>query len=1211
MGRRQRVLYKNIMQANSVASLGGFPVSTAELLTRLERGEEAWVPDLHSSDESADEGPVKPTLKRLPKGGMWWGRYRSPVAYPSSDSSASDNELESEAEEEKPQRGGQKLMFFHRNLLASSRGSLKQRDGCKNGAQLKKHLRSPAVLAGESSAKERTSAGDCQNNACSDCGQSFKSKLSLSNHLRKHTREKPYSCSRCGERFSAKKALAAHQMSHAEAKGYKYPSGMKTTAKLQMVPPKEGPYKCTLCEKTFKAKDHLAQHEKMHNAERPYRCPVCKRGFSRKEHLNRHQNIHRRQEDDPPPEATKAAKVEKSTVAPKNKPSVDPERTIALNTRHQRFSVSRFKCQFCGRCMRAKALLVDHERSHREERRYKCSHCNKSFYQKHPFEKHKALHLRRQQDGRSPKRTKRPSKDGSPSGPGNFHRAEDPSESPAGRKIITRSFHRPRCPSSPAVSKAYECQYCGKHLSARSSLVNHERLHRGEKPYKCQDCGERFYRKHHLGRHLLTHTSGKPLKHSQNGGRQKGKSSLPVLGGIQTGQRRSKASIRDRIVTRNARFAGQPAIRTEERLYKCQFCEKVLRTKNSLLIHERSHRGAGRYACPDCGKEFSQKNYLSCHRRSHTKKKGENRCPEADKNVQSPTAENASLPCRGPQGRKLRYRCLKCGKKFEEKYYFTRHQIIHTGTKPFKCVTCGKGFIQTWHLKRHEKTHLKARQHKQLVEPEGSQLFVGAARGISSGTEDQRDPPENISKQSASRTEERNISPDLKRAKLEPLAAFDGAERGASHGLEQGDVPTAAEIESQASPSGETKRNRSQNPKEAEAKNDLSQQGQPRKPSKKISLQSHKNEKVGADWPLELQANAVRKSQRETHLAGKQCRSCFCQQEEPGAAPGRKSKNSQGCMKTKTYTSPQRQLQANVSSGTSKRALKHCKPRKAWLDQQSQLPLLGEPRMKSHGSPAVGNSACVEQQKELGKKVPGRHSSGRQASPRLSAAGIRNSCQETQAAKRLSGAALQDSASAKRPLNAQPASVQTTGKQRKRRAPGDQQERRTKRKPDPRAPEKGVAVSQGKSEKRLFQHRCTECKKSFRSQANLVIHKKYHRGHRPFHCAQCKKSFYALTTLNVHVRIHTGEKPYKCTECPFRCNVSSNLSRHKRTHARQRPQACHLCDERFWSHHSLQEHLETHLDEEPYKCSDCGRVFTQENFLKLHRRFKHSPEVGE
>uniref|UniRef100_A0ACB8EG74 Uncharacterized protein n=1 Tax=Sphaerodactylus townsendi TaxID=933632 RepID=A0ACB8EG74_9SAUR len=164
--RSESLVYKNIIilqeRTTCPVSLGGVPVRAAELLARLERGEEAWVPDLQSSDESADEGPVKPPLKQLPKGGMWWGRYRSSVTCASSNSSNSDDELESEAEEEKPQRGGQRLMVIHRNLLASSKGdgfqNLKLRHAYKNGPQQKKHPPNRVGVIGESSVKERAIA---------------------------------------------------------------------------------------------------------------------------------------------------------------------------------------------------------------------------------------------------------------------------------------------------------------------------------------------------------------------------------------------------------------------------------------------------------------------------------------------------------------------------------------------------------------------------------------------------------------------------------------------------------------------------------------------------------------------------------------------------------------------------------------------------------------------------------------------------------------------------------------------------------------------------------------------------------------------------------------------------------------------------------------------------------------------------------------------
>uniref|UniRef100_A0A670ZBV9 C2H2-type domain-containing protein n=1 Tax=Pseudonaja textilis TaxID=8673 RepID=A0A670ZBV9_PSETE len=108
------------------------------------------------------------------------------------------------------------------------------------------------------------------------------------------------------------------------------------------------------------------------------------------------------------------------------------------------YQVNLHKCKFCGKCLRFKSLLVDHERMHRESRPYKCSQCSKSFL-------HKAILIKW------------------------------------------------------AQKTPHQCQYCGKCLSTRIILADHEKLHTGERPYKCHKCTESFIRKPHLFRHLEIH----------------------------------------------------------------------------------------------------------------------------------------------------------------------------------------------------------------------------------------------------------------------------------------------------------------------------------------------------------------------------------------------------------------------------------------------------------------------------------------------------------------------------------------------------------------------------------------------------------------------------------------------------------------------------------------------------------------------------------
>ncbi|XP_069545536.1 zinc finger protein 721-like [Brachyistius frenatus] len=160
-----------------------------------------------------------------------------------------------------------------------------------------------------------------------------------------------------------------------------------------------------------------------------------------------------------------------------------------------------------------------------------------------------------------------------------------------------------------------------------------------------------------------------------------------------------------------------------------------------------------------------------------------------------------------------------------------------------------------------------------------------------------------------------------------------------------------------------------------------------------------------------------------------------------------------------------------------------------------------------------------------------------------------------------------------------------------------------------RFPEKGLLMIHERVHTGEKPFPCTFCEKRFASQGELRLHRRTHTGERPYHCSICLKSFSRHWHLKTHLEAMHSEvvagftrKKFPCSDCEKSCNSAAELRDHQRTHTGERPFQCSFCDKRFALSGTLVRHERLHTGITPYHCSDCGKTFAQQWTLTTHMR---------
>ncbi|CAD7692082.1 unnamed protein product [Nyctereutes procyonoides] len=156
----------------------------------------------------------------------------------------------------------------------------------------------------------------------------------------------------------------------------------------------------------------------------------------------------------------------------------------------------------------------------------------------------------------------------------------------------------------------YECWECARAFSERANLIQHQRIHSGEKPYNsslrehqiihsgkkpflCNDCGKAFSKCSALISHQRIHPGEKPCQCNEYG-----------------------KAIRDQPF-----FSQHQRIHSGERPYGWNECGKAFSWASSLNLHQRTHTGKNPYKCSNCRKPFWYRSSLIEHQKPHSGEK--------------------------------------------------------------------------------------------------------------------------------------------------------------------------------------------------------------------------------------------------------------------------------------------------------------------------------------------------------------------------------------------------------------------------------------------------------------------------------------------------------------------------------------------------------------------------------------------------------------
>lgn len=556
---------------------------------------------------------------------------------------------------------------------------------------------------------------------------------SLQQHMLLHTNEKAYQCCVCGIHARSATQLTSHLKMHS-CDGEKIVLAPKKKIELKL---KEGRQpkeikniSCAHCSKKFDNQQDYVNHHQVKM--QIHTCEMCNESLRSKAQMIVHANIVH----------GKAASSSLRASLGRTDAKMHDMCCIEINDKNEQT----YKCKVCNFIANDLNILNSHMMKHTKELAYKCCVCGIEESDPNSFANHLTMHNMNDNNIKLPDNKELDEHTTCPYCSLTF---KNKLNCDSHYELKTQMIFCDKCPKYFKYKAHLLTHYNIVHNSeapfACSDLSNEKQVNgilctkettgTGEDTFKCNICQMSFSLMRSLRRHVLHHTGEKifkccvcnfehiylksfkthQAKHSRVNQFQCKQCEIYFKDRTELSKHQMVHKLKcelcseefENIPSRN--YHVKVVHKDDDRLIKCDQCDRIYTSKKSYLEHKRFHRYRKPVQCPVCGLFVS---HLKSHMQRHSNSSADfvcDKCPMKFRHKQSFKRHmlSHSHNVNTSSMHNHTYSCPKCPKKFSASTKLSRHLKIHLGDKPYVCEICGKACNRSSNLQIHMRVHNK------------------------------------------------------------------------------------------------------------------------------------------------------------------------------------------------------------------------------------------------------------------------------------------------------------------------------------------------------------------------------------------------------------------------------------------------------------------------------------------------------------------------